>query len=571
MATHQRRGRQGGQEDETAEGRGAASAPRTDAVVAAGPERAVSPGSVAALQRSAGNAAATAAVQRSSVHRVLRGAGRPLDTSVRGEMEARFGTGFGDVRVHSGPDAERSATEIGARAYTAGSHVVLGRGGGDKHTLAHELTHVVQQRQGPVSGTDSGHGYALSDPGDRFERAAESNAHRVMSGPVPDRDGAAGSVQRAPATDPGSVQRAAGVDPAMVQRALNMTLEGARVSHYGPSKEGAGTARDLPIERPHEVSGPVRKTGTKGRPAAPNPIAVAKLQQAYKARARANKWKVPSEGDVWKDLFGGAGYDRGHVMGLEVGGVDDPKNIVPQWSLNQGTGMWRRMEQALADLDAGTVRFVVHYASANGTHRAVMVPTRIDVYHDGVAYKQWENEPDTNDLIRAGADPGDIFTFYEKTMDALGHSSGDTLTSEQMDWFAFKALGADRADMLSHNDYHDAAAQGGTPAPGAADQHEAGISKSNIPLDRRKKQIERYVAADLVTRNGTGDTATYTLRDVPDLAPDSDSSSSSGSDVEMSDGSQPQSPGQPFLTMSFDSQSSGEEYQDSDDQMSTSP
>ncbi|MFG3044630.1 DUF4157 domain-containing protein [Streptomyces sp. NPDC048241] len=567
MATHQRRGQQGGQGDETAEGRGAASAPRTDAVVAAGPERAVSPGSVAALQRSAGNAAAAAAVQRSSVHRVLRKAGRPLDTSVRGEMEARFGTGFGDVRVHSGPDAERSATEIGARAYTAGSHVVLGRGGGDKHTLAHELTHVVQQRQGPVSGTDSGHGFALSDPGDRFERAAESNAHRVMSGPVPDRSGTDTGPSRDGAAGP--VQRAAAADPAMVQRALTMTLENANVAHYLPSKEGAEAARDLPIQRPHEVSGPVRKTGTKGRAAAPNPIAVGKLQQAYKVRARANKWKVPSEGEVWKDLFGGAGYDRGHVMGLEVGGVDDSRNIVPQWSLNQGTGMWRRMERALADLDAGTVRFVVHYASADGTQRAVMVPTRIDVYHDGAQYKQWENEPDTNDLIRAGADPSDIFTFYEKAMNVLGLSSGDTLTSGEMDDFVYKAMSTDRADILAHDDYHKAVTADSTPAADAADQHEAGISKSDIPLDRRKKQLERYVAADLVTRNGTGDTATYTLRDVPDLAPDSDSSSSSGSDVEMSEGSQ--SPGQPFLTMTFDSQSSGEEYQDSDDQMSTSP
>ncbi|BDH05211.1 eCIS core domain-containing protein [Streptomyces seoulensis] len=558
MVAHQRRSRQGGRGDEAAEGRSAGPAPRTDAVVPAGPERAVSPGSVAALQRSAGNAAASAAVQRSSVHRVLRGAGRPLDSSVRGEMEARFGTGFGDVRVHSGPDAERSATEIGARAYTAGSHVVLGRGGGDKHTLAHELTHVVQQRQGPVSGTDSGHGFALSDPGDRFERAAEANAHRVMSGPTPERDGSSDAVQRAAAADPG-----------MVQRALDMKLEKARVSHYVPTKKGAGTAQDLPIERPHEVSGPVHKTGTKGRAAAPNPIAVRKLQQAYKGKAGPNKWKVPSEADVWRDLFGGAGYDRGHVMGLEVGGVDDPKNIVPQWSLNQGTGMWRRMEQALADLDAGTVRFVVHYASANGNHRAVMVPTRIDVYHDGAPYKQWNNEPDTNDLIRSGADPSDLFFFYEQAMEDLGRRSGEVLTSAEMDAFALRALGVDRADMLSHNDYHDAVAQGGTPAAGAADQHAAGMSKSTIPADRRKKQIEKFVAADLVTQHGTGDTATYTLHDAPGPSPDSDSSSSSSSDVEMSEGSQ--SPGQPFLTMTFDSQSSGDEYQGSDDQMSTSP
>ncbi|NEE20089.1 DUF4157 domain-containing protein, partial [Streptomyces sp. SID7499] len=71
-----------------------------------------------------------------------------------------------------------SATEIGARAYTSGNHVVIGTGGTDKHTLAHELTHVIQQRQGPVAGTDNGTGLKVSEPSDRFEREAEANATR---------------------------------------------------------------------------------------------------------------------------------------------------------------------------------------------------------------------------------------------------------------------------------------------------------------------------------------------------------------------------------------------------------
>ncbi|WP_408996534.1 eCIS core domain-containing protein [Streptomyces europaeiscabiei] len=153
-----------------------------------------------ALQRLAGNAAVARAVeqqrhthdahcghnpavQRSAVHEVLRSAGRPLDTPLRKEMEARLGAGFGDVQVHNDTVAQRSAAEIGARAYTSGNHVVIGAGGADKHTLAHELTHVIQQRRGPVSGTDTGDGTRLSDPSDRFEREAEATAARVMSGP----------------------------------------------------------------------------------------------------------------------------------------------------------------------------------------------------------------------------------------------------------------------------------------------------------------------------------------------------------------------------------------------------
>ena len=51
--------------------------------------------------------------------------------------------------------------------------------------LAHELTHVVQQRNGPVDGTDAGGGVKVSDPSDRFEREAVSNADRLMAAPAP--------------------------------------------------------------------------------------------------------------------------------------------------------------------------------------------------------------------------------------------------------------------------------------------------------------------------------------------------------------------------------------------------
>ncbi|TMR04174.1 DUF4157 domain-containing protein [Actinomadura soli] len=156
-----------------------------------------------ALQREVGNAAVTAAlerrrhvhhsgcghgpaVQRSAVHDVLRSSGRPLDDPLRADMEQRLGADFSDVRIHDDAVAQRSAAEIGARAYTSGTHVVVGEGGADEHTLAHELTHVIQQRSGPVEGTDNGQGLSVSDPGDRFEREAEATARRVMSVPPGD-------------------------------------------------------------------------------------------------------------------------------------------------------------------------------------------------------------------------------------------------------------------------------------------------------------------------------------------------------------------------------------------------
>ncbi len=183
-----------------------ARAPMPAPASAATPAAGLSPHSILALQRSAGNAAVVQmlrqaghpwaqeqhqhgancghqqpAVQRSAVHDVLRGGGQPLDGATRTDMESRLGADFSDVRIHNDSAARASAAEVGASAYTSGNHVVIGDGGADKHTLAHELTHVIQQRRGPVLGTDNGSGLKVSDPSDRFEREAEANATRVVT------------------------------------------------------------------------------------------------------------------------------------------------------------------------------------------------------------------------------------------------------------------------------------------------------------------------------------------------------------------------------------------------------
>jgi len=153
------------------------------------------------LQRMAGNAsvvqmlaeegAIAAEEERSPVHDVIgKGGGSPLDESTRASMESRFGQDFSDVRVHTDAQASASAESVGANAYTVGNEMVFRSGHFDassatgQRTLAHELSHVVQQRSGPVDGTEAAGGIRLSDPSDRFERAADATADQVMSGPV---------------------------------------------------------------------------------------------------------------------------------------------------------------------------------------------------------------------------------------------------------------------------------------------------------------------------------------------------------------------------------------------------
>jgi hypothetical protein len=142
------------------------------------------------LQRAAGNAGVTSMLEeeRSPVHDVISSGGRPLDPGVRTDMEQRMGQDFGDVRIHDDSAAAASAQAVNAHAYTVGSNIVFQRDRYDpgsaegQTTLAHELTHVVQQRSGPVDGTSAPGGIQLSDPSDRFEREAAVNAERVMAG-----------------------------------------------------------------------------------------------------------------------------------------------------------------------------------------------------------------------------------------------------------------------------------------------------------------------------------------------------------------------------------------------------
>jgi hypothetical protein len=89
-----------------------------------------------------------------SVDRALAGAGSPLERGVRRDMEGRFGRDFSQVRLHTGPAAERSAEQLNAEAYTVGNDIVFGRDRPSPETqegrgmLAHELAHVVQQAGG---------------------------------------------------------------------------------------------------------------------------------------------------------------------------------------------------------------------------------------------------------------------------------------------------------------------------------------------------------------------------------------------------------------------------------------
>ncbi len=118
-----------------------------------------------------------------SVARTLARPGRPLEGDVQRELQAWVGRDLSGVRIHDGAEADTSVRELHAAAYTVGSSVVFGHGRYVPHTpagrrlLAHELVHVVQQREAlsilPTVG----------QPHDASELAAERVAARVSPHP----------------------------------------------------------------------------------------------------------------------------------------------------------------------------------------------------------------------------------------------------------------------------------------------------------------------------------------------------------------------------------------------------
>jgi hypothetical protein len=90
--------------------------------------------------------------------RAKQGDGAPLASPDQRRMERTFGHNFADVRIHADGESNVLSRSLSASAFTLGSDIFLGREatnvgryGGD-HLLAHELTHVVQQRGTGRSG-----------------------------------------------------------------------------------------------------------------------------------------------------------------------------------------------------------------------------------------------------------------------------------------------------------------------------------------------------------------------------------------------------------------------------------
>jgi hypothetical protein len=106
-----------------------------------------------------------------------KGYGEPLDEGLRTDLETKLGDSFHDVRIHKDAEAGELARSVSANAFTTGADVYFGHeqfkpdSPEGKELIAHELTHVVQQRGAPTTGP-----MRVSQPGEPLEREAEQAA-----------------------------------------------------------------------------------------------------------------------------------------------------------------------------------------------------------------------------------------------------------------------------------------------------------------------------------------------------------------------------------------------------------
>ncbi|BDA71104.1 hypothetical protein CAL7716_052700 [Calothrix sp. PCC 7716] len=166
-------------------------------------------------------------------YEVLNSPGQPLERKTRGFMESRFGNDFSQVRVHTDAKAADSAKAVDATAYTVGNSVVFNTGHYAPETvagqrlLAHELTHVMQQRQ--TVGATPQHLQLILGSNDASEIEAEQNSLNVLSGrPLPNVASIAGStLQRQQSGQPGTSQFSEHVDTVVTSSATPNVWSGS--------------------------------------------------------------------------------------------------------------------------------------------------------------------------------------------------------------------------------------------------------------------------------------------------------------------------------------------------------
>ena len=115
-------------------------------------EKEEEPSGASTVQTKSEGAAKTTSPKLTQKISERKGKGKPLPEKTKSEMEKGFGVDFSDVNIHTDKDAQEMNKSLHAQAFAHGKDIYFNEGKFDtnsakgKKLLAHELTHVVQQK-----------------------------------------------------------------------------------------------------------------------------------------------------------------------------------------------------------------------------------------------------------------------------------------------------------------------------------------------------------------------------------------------------------------------------------------
>ena len=128
-----------------------------------------------------------------------RGSGEQLDSGAAEKIGKTMGHDFSDVQVHKDSESDQLNKQVHAEAFTTGKDIFFREGKYDpvsdqgQKLLAHELTHVVQQRDAPATSE-----LRVSDPNEASEKQAEKTAEKVTAPAGSSTSAAGGGGERRP-------------------------------------------------------------------------------------------------------------------------------------------------------------------------------------------------------------------------------------------------------------------------------------------------------------------------------------------------------------------------------------
>jgi hypothetical protein len=257
-------------------------------------------------------------------------AGAPLPTAVRAKMEQRFGQNFADVRIHDDPLAQQSASSLNALAYTSGHDIYFAPGQykpfseEGERLLAHELTHVIQQRTGQVTSASTK--LSSGSSSDAFELEADRASHAVASGAPVSLSSSAGA--------PSLQRQSAGAAPNIVKASKPFVIPGEKLG------SGNDRSKVLALYKQRAASG--------------------QLRDLHPGRVESTAWPEWNRGrpKEFQDKLGSLREDCSpdHVVELQVGGADDVSNLRllgRERNSKAGTRIWN--EQIRPFKQPGTV------------------------------------------------------------------------------------------------------------------------------------------------------------------------------------------------------------------------